>query len=300
MNKYFHGLVIMLVCWLTACAANAPQSSNGGPSAGQSGKSMAELVGPDEDVQRRDAINAHLAAGMESLRLRDAERARRHIARSLEIDSGSAEALNAMALYYRLDVDDKREEKYYRKALRADSKFSQARNNYASLLYRQGRYKEAVRQLERAVDDTNYDQRHLASLNLGRCYIKLGEVDKAIDALQRSLRLDSTQTDALLELADAYLGKKNYADARSYITAYAARARQTARSLWVAIRVEQALGGGIDKESANKIAGYELQLDGMFKGTAEHAQWQAWKATQPDRVRSSLQQIPQQGNGKRK
>lgn len=268
MNRHFlraSVTALLVALTLASCA------SSSGDRGEQTGKPMAELVGPDKDLQKRRAVSAYVAAGMEALRLKDSERARKHITRALKIDSRSAEANNAMALFYRIDVDDAREEKYYRKALRYDANFSQARNNYAALLYRQARYKEAVEQLERAVNDPHYDQRSIAALNLGRCYEKLGEFEKAVLSFQRSLRLDSAQLDAMLELADSYLSQKKYDDSRSYLTAYLSRARQTARSLWIGIRLEKALG------DVNKVSGYELQLDGMFKGSAEHSAWQAWK-----------------------
>ncbi len=228
-------------------------------------------AGLTEEEQQTKAVGARVAAGMEALKARDPERARRHIARALEIDPDSAEAHNAMALYYRFEGDVKREEDHYRKAIRSNGKFSQARNNFAVLLYRQGRYKDAIEQLEIAADDTNYDQRHMAWLNLGRSYAAVQQYDKAINAFQRSLRLDSTQPDGLLELADAYLAQGQYGDARTYHAAYAARTRQNARSLWIGIRIEKALGG------EDKLASYEFQLAKMYRDSPEYAAWQAWK-----------------------
>ncbi|MFZ5698893.1 MAG: type IV pilus biogenesis/stability protein PilW [Pseudomonadota bacterium] len=245
-------------------------------------KQQRELAPVDEKAQRDKAVATRIGAGMESLKANDAERARRHISRALELNPSSAEANNAMALYYRLEGDEKREEEQYRKALRLDSKFSQARNNYAVLLYRQGRYEKAIEQLKAAAEDTNYDQRPVAFLNLGRSYAKIADYDKAVAALQRSLRLDSQQAEPLLELADVYRIQGNYADAHSYLNAYLSRARQSPRSLWVGIRIEQALG------NMNNVSSYELQLDGMFKTSPEYTEWQAWKKSSPAPVQADM------------
>lgn len=229
-------------------------------------------VEEDPKAQRKKAVDAHLLAGIESLKARDPERARKHINRALELDDDSAEAHNAMALLYRYEGDEKREEAHFRKALRIDGDFSQARNNYAGFLYRKGRYKEAIKQLERATNDTNYEQRALAFLNLGRCYAKTGELDKALEALERSLRLDRMQADAPIELADVLLTQQHYADAAAQLQVFEARARNTPRSLWIGIRVAAALG------HADKVSSYEFQLAKMFRDSPEYREWQKWKA----------------------
>ncbi|MFZ5755306.1 MAG: type IV pilus biogenesis/stability protein PilW [Pseudomonadota bacterium] len=265
---------------LLACVANnagnAGDTGTGSGAASEKSAPATEMTTTEDEEERRSkAVATRVQAGVEALKARDPERARRHISRALELDSSSAEAHNAMGLLYRYEGDDKREEEHYRKALRADGKFSQARNNYATLLYKQGRYRDAIEQLEKAADDTSYPQRALAFLNLGRCYVRVEEYDKASAALQRSLRLDSTQAEAPLELADVLLIQKKYADARAYFSVYMSRARHTARSLWTGIRLESAMG------DTDKVVSYEFQMEKMFKGTPEYAAWQAWKAGAP-------------------
>lgn len=270
-------LCAVLVMFGVAACSTAPAPAADAVK-GQQAAPALPLAEKDPADQRKKAVQAHLEAGIEALKLRDPERARRHISRALELDPGSAEANNAMALLYRYEGDDKREEEYFRKAIRENGGFSQARNNYAGLLYRKGRYKEAISQLERATDDTDYDQRAIAFLNLGRCYAKVGEYDKALSALQRSLRLDSNQSDAPLELADVLLAQQKYKDANDYLAMFLARERNTARSLWIGIRVATALG------DSDKVGSYEFQLGKMYKGTPEYAEWQAWKNGTADKA----------------
>lgn len=221
--------------------------------------------------QQEKALSGRIAAGLEALRRGDPERARRHLSKALEMAPKSAEAHNAMALLYSYERDDKREEEHFRKALRYNPGFSQGRNNYAALLFRQGRYREAIKQLERATEDTTYDQRSIAFLNLGRSYAKVDELEKAATALERSLRLDSNQVDVFLELADVAFRRGRPADASYYLNGFGARARQSPRSLWLGIRLSHELG---NKEL---VEGYEMQLESLFKGTPEHAQWLVWR-----------------------
>jgi type IV pilus assembly protein PilF len=256
---------------LAGCSSSQPVGGTSSAGSPANAQPQGELVGPDESEQKRKAVSSRLQVGLEALKARDPDRARRHITRALEIDPSSAEAHNAMALYYRYEGDPKREEEHYRRAIRANGNFSQARNNYAVLLFRQGRYDDAIDQLERAAEDTTYDQRQLVFLNLGRSYAKDGQPEKALSALQRSLRLDTTQADTFLEIADVLTGQQKAQEAQTYFNGFVARSRHTARSLWLGIRIEQAMG------SADKVSNYEFQLEQMFRGTPEYQSWLAWK-----------------------
>lgn len=262
-------VVFAVAVGLAACNSSQPV---GGNVAGQANaQPKGELVGPDEAAQKRKAVASRLQVGMEALKARDPDRARRHITRALDIDPSSADAHNAMALYYRYEGDPKREEEHYRKAIRFNAGYSQARNNYAVLLFRQGRYKDAIEQLEKAAEDTTYDQRQLVFLNLGRSYAKAGEPEKALNALQRSLRLDTNQPDTFLEIADVLWTQQKIQESLNYYNGYLARSRQSARSLWLGIRLEQA------SANADKVANYEFQLEQMFRATPEYQSWLAWK-----------------------
>lgn len=251
------------------------------PAAGCSSRDAAKkpapapITGPSEAEQRKKSVDTRVAAGMEYLRQRDPEGARRHINRALEVDPDSASAHNAMGMVYRYEGDEKRAEDHFRRAIRIDSDFSQARNNYAALLYQQGRYDVAVDQLERAANDPKYDQRALAFMNLGRSYAKLGKLEEAAAALQRALRLDSKSPDAMLEAADVYLQLKRYREAQGYFQNFANRSRQTPRSLLIGIELARYFG---DKDAQ---ASYEFQLEKLYKGTAEYEAWRAQRDGRP-------------------
>ncbi|MFZ5724178.1 MAG: type IV pilus biogenesis/stability protein PilW [Pseudomonadota bacterium] len=265
------GVAAWALLLLLAGCASGPEKSDQKPAE----KSSLPLM-VDEDAQRTKAIETRVQAGIEALKANDPERARRHISRALEIDRSSPQANNAMALLYFYEGDERREEEYFRRAIRADGDFSQARNNYAGLLYRQKRYQDAIEQLEKAANDPGYDQRALAFLNLGRCYAQLGQFERAASALQRSLRLDSQQVDALLEMADILLAQKNYREADSYMAAFQSRTRNTPRSLWIGIRIAAGLGDS-DKQASN-----EFQLAKMFRESPEYAAWRTWKSGAAD------------------
>jgi type IV pilus assembly protein PilF len=245
-----------------------------------SGSATAQAVAAadaDPDKQRRTATERRLAAGMAYLQVQDLEGARRHITRALELDPGSGAANNAMALLYRAEGDRKREEEYYRRALRKEPSFSAARNNYATLLYAEGRYKEAAEHLERAAEDVNYDQRGMAFYNLGRCRVRLGDLEGADAAFQRAVRLDSRRPEPLLAMAELGLQRARYREAWAYYQNWtAARTKQTAGTLLLGIRIAEKVG------NKDAVASYELQFDKFFSGTPQHKAWKAWRAGGPE------------------
>lgn len=228
------------------------------------------------EKQRQRATEKRLAAGLAYLRANDLEGARRHLTRALELDGDSAAANNAMGLLYRAEGDPKREEEYYRRALRKDSGFSSTRNNYATLLYSQGRYAEAAEQLERAAEDVNYEQRGLAFYNLGRCRVRLGDIDGADIAFQRAIRLDSRRAEPLLAMAELNLQRQRFREAWGYYQSWTGRAQQTAGSMLLGILVAEKIG------NKDAVASYELQFDKFFRGTPQHQAWKAWRAGGPE------------------
>ena len=65
-------------------------------------------------------------------------------------------------------------EGYFKRAISADLKNAQARNNYGTYLYQLERYKDAIEQFEIAGATLGYDQRFRALENMGRIYLKQG------------------------------------------------------------------------------------------------------------------------------
>ncbi len=59
---------------------------------------------------------------------------------------------------------------------------------------------------------------------------------------------------------------------------FQARERNTARSLWIGIRVATALG------NSDQSGSYEFQLEKMYKDSPEYAEWQAWKNGTPGKA----------------
>jgi type IV pilus assembly protein PilF len=225
-----------------------------------------------------DAVTTRVAAGLQYLQQRNPSEARRHFSRALALNPDSPEAHNAMALLYSYERDQEKEEEHYRKALKADGDYSPALNNYGTLLYTKGRYKEALEKFKRAANDANYEARGSAFSNMGQCYQALDEPGKAKAAFIKALRLNPRSVTASLELARLYLAEDNYRQGWDYYQQYSGRiGRPSADGLWVGIRLAAALGRN------NEQSSYELALQNLYRNSREHRLWQEWRSGQEAR-----------------
>ena len=227
------------------------------------------------EVKVDDAVTSRVAAGLQYMQQGNPSEARRHFSRALAHNDDNAVAHNAMALLYKYENDPEREEFHYKKALRADRNFAPALNNYGTMLYSRGAYQDALEKFERAANDPSYQGRGSAWANMGRCYRQLGNDDAAEKAFVKAIRLDPRAVTPNLELAELYQRQDRMRLAWDYYQQYLQRSgRQSARSLWLGIRLASRLGHE-DQQSS-----YELALENMHRRSGEYREWQNWKASQ--------------------
>ena len=212
----------------------------------------------DEEVQRR------VEAAIAYLREDNSEQAIVHLSRALELDDDSAAVHDTLAIVFIRTGEFERAEGHYLKAINAQPDFSRARNNYGVFLYQQERYREALEQFEIVVDDTLYDSRPGAFVNLGRCAQKLGDTERAAEAFKRAILMDKRYYPAALELADIHYGRGEYGLAQRYYDQYRQRVRsQSARSLLLGIRIARQFG---DRDAE---ASYALALKNLYPKSQE-------------------------------
>jgi len=117
-----------------------------------------------------------------------------HALKAAELDDENADAAHLVALLY-LDFcsqsrDDCRlpeAERHARRAIKLRPDFREARNTLAVVLIHERKFAAAVDVLRPLTEDILYQTPENAWGNLGWAYLELGELDKAIDALRRSI-----------------------------------------------------------------------------------------------------------------
>lgn len=119
-----------------------------------------------------------------------------HALRALELNDDNTDAQHLTALIYlyfcatsaeecRLDEA----ERYARQAVEGREDFREARNTLGVVLIHEKRYADAIQVLEPLAHDMLYATPETAWGNLGWAYLHAGQLDKAVDALRRSVAL---------------------------------------------------------------------------------------------------------------
>jgi Tfp pilus assembly protein PilF len=117
-----------------------------------------------------------------------------HALKAIELDSENAEYQHLVALLY-LDFCArsqgecrlKEAEKHARLAVKLKADLREAKNTLGVILIHARRPREAVEVLRPLSEDILYQTPEKAWGNLGWAYLELGDADKAIDALRRSI-----------------------------------------------------------------------------------------------------------------
>lgn len=218
----------------------------------------------------RAAARDRVAIAAKYIQQNEDDNALKYLQQALKSDPDSPEAHNLLAVVMERDGNITAADREYRKALRLRDKYSQAHNNYGSFLFRQGRYKAALKQYEAAAEDITYMFRAQAFEGVARSAWQLGDAARAEDALRRALDLDSSLPGATLLAAELNFKKQNYDVAHSLYRRYLQRTTsmpQTPQSLWLGIRLERRFG---DKDA---LASYELALKRLYPASPEYQQY---------------------------
>ncbi|MEM9254564.1 MAG: type IV pilus biogenesis/stability protein PilW [Pseudomonadota bacterium] len=195
--------------------------------------------------------------------------AKRNLELASQIDPNNADVSEAFALVYQSTGEFELAEESFKSSIRLNRNCSRCRNNYAAFLYSQERYQEAEKQLAVVVKDTLYEARPRAFVNLGLCRIKLFDSQGAEEAFTRALTMDRTNRIALLELAQLRYEAGDLTTANEFYQTYRRVARQqSARGLWLGVRLAQANG---DKDAE---ASYALALSNRFPDSDEYQAYQ--------------------------
>lgn len=210
----------------------------------------------------------HVQIASEYFKTGDLEHTHANLQRALDLNPDCAAAYSLQGVVLEREGDIDAAGKSYARAVSLDGAYSPGRNNYGVFLYRQGNYRDAVKQLRVAADDLGYEGRGQALVNLGRALVKTGDSDAAQTAFERSLVLLPNAPDALFELASLQYAKGNMGTAHDlylrYVSVLKDKVVQDARSLWLGIRLERQFG------NTDALGSYELALKHLYPDSPEY------------------------------
>ena len=180
---------------------------------------------------------------------------------------GDAAVHSVLALVYDQMQEYDKADRHYRRAIDLNAEEGGYYNNYGAFLCRHGKYQEADKYFNKAVNTLRYKTPESALENAGVCAAQIPNAEKAEDYLRKALSINDKLPVALAEMADLMFKKQNYLSTRAYLQRFGEVSKPTARSLWLGIRTERKLG---DKEAE---ARYAKLLQSQYPDSLEFKRW---------------------------
>ena len=214
-------------------------------------------------------INTQLALAY--MRDGDNELALKKLQKAVEVDPKAFGAYNALGLLYSRLGEVKEAERAYSDALRIEPRNASALNNYGQFLCQQKRYKEGLRKFDEAIKNPLNRAPETAHTNAGTCAAQAGDMALAEQHFRSAIEINPQLPQALLAMADLSYNAANYLQARAYYQRYVATSTQSARTLWLGIRIERKL------DDRNAVSSYALALKSKFPDSHEYGLFQQEK-----------------------
>jgi len=230
---------------------------------------VSSTTADDPKVDKKKALEAHVKLGMNYLQRGERDRAFRSFAKAEEIDARSAEAVQGQAMVHQLNGEREVADEKFKRALKLRSDFSEAsiKLSYARFLIESERCSDASPLLTDVSKDFNYSGRANALYLLGRCALIAKDIPRAKGAFEHALNLDPRGSASAIELAELLFDERDYANSKRMLDVYSANARQSARSLWLGIRIERIFG------NKDKEASYALALKNLHPYSKEYLEY---------------------------
>lgn len=215
---------------------------------------------------KNEAAQYNFQLGIGYLRQGDLQKAQAKLEKSIADDDTNATAFSALGLVYERLGDDAGAEEKYRRAARLAPNDPDVLNSLAAFLcLKKNDVGDAMRLFDKALAvplSKAFVNKAMLYTNAGTCVSRI-DLDRADAYLRAALATDPKFNPALLQLANVSNIRGNYLQARAFIERYLAAATASPDALWLAVRIEKALG---DSSAARQ---YGERLKREFPQSAE-------------------------------
>ena len=244
-----HGLATLLALSLAGCAANPAQAPNS-PATPSRAQASAKI---HTELAALYYERAQYAVALEELDY------------ALAAEPGYAPAYNVRGLVQMALHEDALADADFQRSLQLDGNDSETHNNYGWFLCQHGKPRESIAQFMAALKNPLYATPGKASLNAGMCARKSADDAAAEQYFQRALELQPDLAGAYWELAQLAFDRGDWVGAKWQFVRFerAVNAPLQAPQLWLAFRIERALGRQGNPEP------YAAQLRNRFPDARE-------------------------------
>lgn len=226
-----------------------------------------------EQARRQKLLATHLQLGVGYYQAGQFEVARENFNKVLAGDPDNAQAYNMLALIEFRLKNYEQAEKYFRRALASGEEDPEVMNNFGVFLCERGQFDEAERWFKKAIAHPRYLHPDQANLNAGVCLMKKPSPAEAERYLRAALDINPRLAPALFQMARISYDAGRTLSARGFMQRYFETARETPEALWLAFKIERALG------NKNEAASYALKLQNRFPDSVEARQLKQAGAT---------------------
>jgi len=234
--------------WLAGCATDGTSSADASASASLPGARLPLPGSPDESEERRRArIRLELAASY--YQQGNFTVALDELRQAIEIDPNYAPVYGVLGLVYRDLGERDRAEDAFQHGLRLSPNDADLNNSYGWFLCQTGRERASLDRFAKALNDPLYRTPAKPLHNAGICALRIGDEETAERNLQRAFQVDPSNAVAMYHLGELYLKRGEASRARFYSQRLLGAYEPTSQMLWLALRIEHALGN-VDGEKS--------------------------------------------------
>ena len=232
------------------------------------GSTLSRTIEKEQQKKAEEPANLQIAVtnvrvGVEYMRQGYHEKALEKFNRAIEADPKYALTYNMLGVLYQLLEDPVAAENNFKKSLKLKEEDSSTLNNYGQFLCKQNRETEAEEYFLKAAGNPFYETPELAYANAGSCAYMHEQIDIAVKYFEKSLSINPAVAVALSQMAEIRFNAGDINMARDYMNRYLDVAKHSAKTLWLAIRIERHFG------DVDKLASYFLLLRNQFADTKE-------------------------------
>jgi type IV pilus assembly protein PilF len=221
-----------------------------------------ELIGERADPRTRARAHAELAGAY--YEMGNLGVALEEVRLAIAADPNYAPAQNMAGLVYMELRDNAQAQAFFDRAMRVAPGDPDVLHNYGWFLCQTGREDQAIPFFMRAVETPLYRTPAKSYAAAGQCALKQGKTADATAYLDRAVRLDPNNPNALVGYARVMYQTGRYADAKTAIDRFNKLGDPTPESLWLALRIERRLG---DRTAETSLA---TQLRRRYPNSTEY------------------------------
>ena len=168
---------------------------------------------------RANTAAAYYKLGVAYLNDNSIQRAYVEFHKAYELDPHNKEVLNAIGIVYLLHFDETRKAiEYFELALKEDPSYSEAFNNLGYCYEKLGNFEKAITYYRKALSNPLYPTAEKAYINLGNTYYRLGNFDEALQNYREAIKRAPGLSVIYWRLALCLNAMGRYGDASTAIT----------------------------------------------------------------------------------